>query len=76
MIRTLGAALITVSLMVAPGLSSSANAAQGTTRHAVTFDKRHKHAAPVRHHRQYGVTTRHGKIVKRHRPSHVAPAAR
>jgi hypothetical protein len=89
MIKTLTAALVAASLMVAPGFTAGANAAQpsgakaATTtikpvkvvkKHKVVKVKCHKHAKHVRHYNRHMTVKRHGKIVKAHRHSHVVAA--
>jgi hypothetical protein len=87
MFKTISAALVAASLLFAPGLSASADAAQGATttktvkvvkkgpRHVVRHT-RHKHVKFVRGHKKFVVIkkTRNGKIVKAHRHSHVIVA--
>jgi hypothetical protein len=86
MIKTVSAALVAASLLFAPGLAASANAAPGATvtrTTTVTVVKKGPRFG-VRHHRNRHVTvvrtpnkvvvikrTRHGKIVKVHRHPHV-----
>src|SRR5262245_23079758 len=90
MLKAISAALVAASLMFAPGLGASANAAQGATvtktktvtivkkgpRFAVRHHRGHKHVTFVRGHKKFVVIkrTRHGKIVKVHRHSHVIVA--
>jgi len=89
MIKTLTAALVAASLMVAPGLAAGANAAQpagakpATTtvkpvtmvkKHKVVKHKRHKQVKHVRHYKKHMTVKRHGKIVKAHRNAHVIAA--
>jgi hypothetical protein len=78
MLKTISAALVAASLMFAPGLAASADAAQGATRpaatktvkvvktgkrHVVKHHRRHKHVKNVRHVKTYAIK-RHAKIVR------------
>ena len=92
MLKTLTAALIAASVLVAP-IASQANAAQPAAKSAATTTKvvklkahkrhfaRHhnrvKFAKHARHHGKFAVIkkTRHGKVVKAHRHSHVVAKA-
>lgn len=92
MFKTLSAALIAASVMLAPMASVTANAAQPATKTATTKQvkmvkkhkryvvKHHKRGKFAKHTRQYkkhGLKVRHGKIVKTHkRASIVAPKVR
>ena len=91
MFKTLSAALIAASVVLAPMASVTANAAQPATktvttkqvkmvkkhkRHAMTHHKRGKFAKHTRY-KNHGLKVRHGKIVKAHkRASIVAPKVR
>lgn len=85
MFKTLTAALVAASVLIAP-IASTANAAQPatkpaatapvkmvkkTTRHAVKHHKRTKFAQHARHFKKHAFKTRHGKIVKAHKRGHV-----
>src|SRR5262245_11610692 len=90
MLKTISAALVAASLMFAPGLTASADAAQGATKPVATktvkvvkkgkrvvkHHRRHKHVKAARHFKKHaikhhGKITRHGRIVKAHKHSHV-----
>ena len=95
MLKTISAALVAASLMFAPGLAPTADAAQGATkpvatrtvktvkvaktgkrRYVLKHHRRHtdvKSVRPVKKHaiKRDAKITRHGKIVKAHRHSHV-----
>lgn len=86
MIKTVSAALVAASLLFAPGIAASANAAQGATVTKTTTVKVVKKGPRfgARHHRRNHVTvvrtpnkvvvikrTRHGKVVKVHRAPHI-----
>src|SRR5262245_61545314 len=87
MIKTVSAALVAASLMFAPGLAPSANAAQGATviktttvrvvkagpRHVFRHHRPHRHMTVLRTPKKVVVIrkTRHGTVVKVHRDSQV-----
>lgn len=82
MLKTLSAALVAASLLIAPGLTVGADAAPRTgattvemtkkpKRDVVKHHQRHKHVKYTRHYKKPMLKTRHGKIVKAHKRSHV-----
>jgi hypothetical protein len=86
MFKTLSAALIAASVLIAPMAVATANAGQPaksvtiTTktvklvkhkRHAMTHHWRHQHVKHVRHFKKHSMQTRRGKLVRTHRNAHV-----
>jgi hypothetical protein len=77
MLKTISAALVAASLMLAPGLAATADAAQGATKPAATttvkvvkkgkrvvkHHRRHQHVKNVRHVKKVAIK-RHGKITR------------